>query len=123
MTEPTSPEVQPPTTGYVVPPGYAAPYPMQYAPVRKTNGLAIAALVTSIVAFSLCYPLTIVGAILGHVARRRIRETGEDGDGLALAGIVVGWIGFALTVAAAALIVFLIANDFFDEPGYEGVVY
>ncbi|MEV6966395.1 DUF4190 domain-containing protein [Hamadaea sp. NPDC051192] len=116
-TEPTPSPAQPPATGYVVPPGYAMPpQPMAYAPARKTNGLAIAALVTSIVAFNLCFPLTFVGAIMGHVARRRIRETGEDGDGLALGGIVVGWIGAAITLAGTALIVYGIANGFFDEP-------
>ncbi len=30
------------------------------------------------------------GLILGIVARKQIRQTGEDGDGLALAGIIVG---------------------------------
>jgi hypothetical protein len=33
-----------------------------------------------------------VGAILGHIARKQIRERGEQGDGMALAGIIVGWI-------------------------------
>jgi hypothetical protein len=40
-----------------------------------------------------------VGAILGHVARRQIRERGEGGDGMALTGIIVGWV----TVGLAAL--------------------
>jgi hypothetical protein len=39
-----------------------------------------------------------VGLVLGIVARRQIRQTGEQGDGLALAGIIVGGIGTALAV-------------------------
>jgi hypothetical protein len=43
------------------------------------------------------------GLVLGIVARRQIRQTGEEGDGLALAGIIIGAIVtamFALAVIA-----------------------
>ncbi|NUR71259.1 MAG: DUF4190 domain-containing protein [Hamadaea sp.] len=123
MTEPTPAEGQPPATGYVVPPGYGTPYVLPYAPARKTNGLAVASLVTSIVALNFCFPATIVGAIMGHIARRRIKETGEDGEGLALGGIVVGWIGFGITVAAIALIIILAASGAFDGPSRPDIVY
>jgi len=124
MTEPTPtadepPAIQPPATGYVVPPGYRVPYVVPYAPAPKTDGLAIASLVTSIVAFNFCAPFAVIGAIMGHVARRRIKESGEDGEGLALAGIVVGWIGFGLGVVAIAVLAYAIANGFFDEPSYD----
>ncbi|MFL6130734.1 MAG: DUF4190 domain-containing protein [Mycobacteriales bacterium] len=50
-----------------------------------------------------------VGLVLGVVARRRVRRTGEDGAGTALAAIVVG---AALTAAylllVAALVVLLV---------------
>jgi hypothetical protein len=36
------------------------------------------------------------GLVLGIVARRQIRRTGEAGEGLALAGAIVGGIGTAL---------------------------
>jgi hypothetical protein len=74
-----------------------APYP-PYRPSRPTNGLAIASLVCSIAGFATCVSAP-VGAVLGHVARRQIRERGEEGDGLALAGIIVGWILTGLLVA------------------------
>src|SRR5262245_11214608 len=78
-------------------PGYS--YPQQST--RSTSGLAVASLVTSILAFVLCSGLTgFIGAILGHMARRRIKETGQEGDGLALAGIIIGWIGTILAVLA-----------------------
>jgi hypothetical protein len=77
-----------------LPPGY----PM-YAPPRKQNGLAIASMVTSIAAFLVCAGLPgIVGALMGHSARKQIRQTGEDGEGFATAGIIVGWIGFGLSL-------------------------
>ena len=63
--------------GYGPPPGYLPPY------ARPTNTMAILALVMAFV-------FAPVGLILGFVARRQIRETGEQGDGLALAGIIVG---------------------------------
>ena len=37
-----------------------------------------------------------VGLALGISARRQIRRTGEEGDGLALAGIIVGSISTAV---------------------------
>ena len=36
------------------------------------------------------------GLVLGFLARRQIRDTGEDGDGLALAGMIIGGIAVAL---------------------------
>ena len=81
--------------GYGPPPGYGAP---GYGPPpgygyypRPTNTLAILALVMAFV-------FSPVGLVLGIVARRQIRETHEQGDGLALAGIIVGGIGTALAV-------------------------
>ena len=99
----------PPAQSQPVPPaGYQAPpypYGYQVVPHRPTNGLAIAALVTSAVLLISCTPLSFIGAILGHMARRQIRERDEDGDGLALAGIILGWIGpLLLVIAVAALI-------------------
>jgi K+-transporting ATPase A subunit len=59
-------------------------------PTRSTNGMAIASLVLAI---SCCAPLAV---IFGHIAKRQIRERGEDGGGLATAGLVIGYIGLAL---------------------------
>lgn len=91
-------------------PGYAV-YPAPVKARPTTNGMSIASLVLSIVgAFLLCAygiggVVGVVGAILGHVARGQIRERGEAGDGMALAGIIVGWIAGALGIVAGALIV------------------
>jgi hypothetical protein len=37
---------------------------------------------------------------LGHVARRQIQRTGQQGAGLALAGLLLGWLVLLLGVAA-----------------------
>jgi hypothetical protein len=49
-----------------------------------------------------------VGAILGHVARRQIRDRGESGDGMALAGIITGWIATGLALIIVVVIVVLV---------------
>jgi len=70
------------------PPGYYAP---MYQPPRPTNGMAIAALICS-VAFA---PL---GIVFGHIALSQIRRTGEEGRGLAVAGLVIGYVFTAIAV-------------------------
>ncbi|GAA3657906.1 hypothetical protein GCM10022237_17430 [Nocardioides ginsengisoli] len=81
-----------------------------------TNGMAIASLVVSvlsIVGVCLCGVLGVagaVGAILGHVARRQIKARGENGDGLALAGIIVGWIVFGLTLALGVVLIAVLSS-------------
>ncbi|WP_155374030.1 DUF4190 domain-containing protein [Catellatospora vulcania] len=116
---PAGPPGQPGPYGAYPPPGYGPYGPYGYGHVqRRTNGMAIGAMVTALAGvLLLCFygvPALILGplgAILGHVARRKIRESGEDGDGMALTGIIVGWIATALAVLViagfVALIVFL----------------
>ena len=91
-------------------------YPAPYAYPAPTNGLAIASLVVSIIAMAgLCAYglggyLGIVGLIMGVVSRRQIRERGGDGDGLALAGVIIGSISAAIAVIATILIVVTIVG-------------
>jgi Domain of unknown function (DUF4190) len=97
MTDPQVPDY-----GYAPPP---RPGPPQYGPPppgQRTNGLAIASLVLSLASVSVCISAPI-GAILGHVARRQIAERGESGDGMARAGIIIGWIVTALLAAVILL--------------------
>jgi hypothetical protein len=53
---------------------------------------------------------------MGHKARRQLRERNEDGDGLALTGIIVGWIGFALSLVMILALVAFIAINFMGDP-------
>ncbi len=60
-------------------------------PVARTNGLAIASLACGLAQF-VFGPLTAIPAIVfGHMARHQIKRTGEQGAGLALAGLILGW--------------------------------
>ncbi|MDG4822652.1 DUF4190 domain-containing protein [Asanoa sp. WMMD1127] len=106
-----------PPAGYVAPAGAYPGY--GYPPVAKTNGLAIAALVCALAGLATCISAP-VGAILGHVARKQIRERGESGDGMALAGIIVGWILTALILGYLAFVVIMIVigarEGMFDDP-------
>ncbi|MFJ7291720.1 DUF1707 and DUF4190 domain-containing protein [Streptomyces collinus] len=88
-------------------PASFAPVPASFLPVSRpprTNGKAVAAGVCGL----LCVPtmgLTgIPAVVLGHVARAEIRSRGELGDGLALTGLVLGW----LSTAGWALVLVLL---------------
>ena len=107
------PQSSAPSYGYAA--GYggygATPTYVPVMPQPKTNGMAIGSMVVSIVGITLvaCYGggglLGIVGAILGHVARRQIKARKESGDGMALAGIIIGWISAGLGLLVVGLIV------------------
>ena len=71
---------------------------------QQTNGLAIASLVLSLV--GLCGIGSILAIIFGTRARREIRNSqgAQGGDGLALAGIIIGWIGLVVLVLWVLLV-------------------
>jgi len=60
-------------------------------PVAATNGFAIASLACGLAQFIFGPLATIPAIVLGHMARSQIKRTGEQGAGLALAGLVLGW--------------------------------
>ena len=92
--------------GYGAPPGYGYAYP---APVRKTNGNAIASLVCGVCAFFVCPIAAIGGLVTGFRARRQIRDSNgaEDGDGLAIAGLIVSGLGILYLVGIIVVYVFI----------------
>ena len=118
-SSPTPPPVapSPATTGYGAQgysgsAGYPAPaYGNAVATVR-TNVLAIISLVASLSGFIL-FPVIgpIAGVITGHISLAQLKTSGEQGRGLALAGVIIGWvsIGFAVLIIAIALIITVIA--------------
>ncbi|MFC5834879.1 DUF4190 domain-containing protein [Nonomuraea insulae] len=73
------------------PQSYSQPGPPYGQPQRKTNGLAIAALVTGLTGFITCGFTSILAVIFGHVSLAQIRRDGTDGRGMALAGTILGW--------------------------------
>jgi hypothetical protein len=90
-------------------PGAGPPQPPAQVVPAGNNALAIASLVCG-VAQAMLWPLaTIPAVVLGHVARHQIRRTGEQGAGLALAGLVLGWIGVGFAVLAILGLVLIVA--------------
>lgn len=81
---------QTPPPGYVQQPYGQQPY-AAYPPQPGTNVLAIVAIISA-------FFIPIAGIICGHIARKQIRETGEQGDGLALTGLIVGYVFTALII-------------------------
>jgi hypothetical protein len=71
-------------------------------PVTRTNGLAIASLACGLAQFVAGPPATIAAIVLGYVARSQIKRTGEQGAGLALAGLILGWAAVILGIALIA---------------------
>lgn len=69
---------------------------------ERTNSLAMAALICGIAALVGLFPLAVAAIVCGHLARRKIRRTGERGRGLATAGLVLGYIGLGLLVVTLA---------------------
>ncbi|YCK40399.1 DUF4190 domain-containing protein [Actinomadura sp. ATCC 39365] len=101
---------QPPSGGYAQPgygqqgygqQGYGQPGYGQYgAPQqpRSTNGMAVASLILGIVGLITCGATSIVGVILGHIALNRIKRSGEEGQGMAMGGLVTSYIMVVLFV-------------------------
>ncbi len=73
------------------PPGYPPPYGYPGYVSPGTNGFAIASLVLGIL--WIAWIGSILALVFGYVAKSQIRRTGQSGDGMATAGIVLGWIG------------------------------
>jgi Domain of unknown function (DUF4190) len=111
---PTNPSGYPQPPGYPPPTGYPGPaFPAPYQPYgtapydpyvdshpQGTNGQAIGALVAGIVGLPLCFcgiP-SIIAIVLGILAMNETKRTGQDGHGMALAGVIIGVIGLVLSV-------------------------
>ena len=111
--QPTQPQQSPPPPGeyspappvqYPPPPGQYAPPPGQYplppgyvvAPAPRTNGFSIASLVLGIV--WIYWVGSILALVFGYIAKSQIDNSGDtqEGRGLAIAGIVLGWVGVAV---------------------------
>ena len=108
---PDGPQNQPQSASPPPPPAYQQPVYQQpvyqqpmyqqpmYQPAPRTNGFAIASFVCSL----LC--INILGIIFGHVAISQINRTNEGGKGLAIAGLILGYlslVGWIIIYASAA---------------------
>lgn len=81
---------------------------MNAAIIRETSTLAIVSLVCGILGWTLLPMLGSLAAIItGHMARSEIRrEPGRlQGDGLAVGGLVLGYVAIGLGILAVAIFV------------------
>ncbi|GAA1552570.1 DUF4190 domain-containing protein [Brevibacterium picturae] len=79
---------------YAAHPGFAGPVTYIYQPIAPTNTVAIIGMVLSLVAALTSFvPAGIVGIVMGHVARKQIRQRGERGDAMAVTALWVGYLG------------------------------
>lgn len=90
--------------------GYAAP---------KTNSMSVASLISGVLMFvcGVTWPLALV---FGYMGRRQIDESQgrETGRGLAVAGIILGWIGAVLTVLGIIAFIAVIAAGVSGNRGF-----
>ena len=136
--QPTSPQQPDPGYGQQPPPYGQQPYGQpQYGPPQygqpgygypqRANGKATAALWTGIgsLVLAFCCGLGIVGVlpiVLGVKARSEIRASGgqQEGDGMALAGIITGAVAIVVSIAVIVVLVIAIASgdaNFSTETG------
>jgi hypothetical protein len=68
-------------------------------------------MIASIVGFVWLLPLvgSLAGVILGHISLRQIATTGDGGRGMAIAGLIVGYVGLGLLVIGILFFVFILS--------------
>ncbi len=93
---------------------------MAYPPSPTgTNGLAIASMVLGIV--GICGIGSILALVFGYRARRQIDESQgtQTGRGMAIAGIVLGWVGVGIVVVYLVVVIILAisSSDSSDNQG------
>lgn len=85
-------------------PAAAAPAPTVVA-APQTNVLAIVSLVAGVAGLTVLPFLgSIVAVVTGHIGRKELRAKGQNGDGLAIAGLITGYIGIGLGLLVALIL-------------------
>ena len=101
---PDGPQNQPQSASPPPPPAYQQPVYQQpvyqqpvyqqpmYQSAPRTNGFAIASLVCSLIC------INVLAIIFGHVALSQIKRTNEGGQGLAVAGLIIGYLSLGVAI-------------------------
>ena len=99
---------------------YAHPYPPAYVPPiyvvsRPTNSTAVVSLVFGILGWTLLPVLgAVIAVIAGHAAQGEIKRTGAGGSGIAMAGLILGWLqvgpGILLVILAVLMGIALLSG-------------
>jgi hypothetical protein len=76
-----------------------------------TDGKAVGALVCGIIGLAVCAPVGIAAIVLGGQSRRAIADSGGrlQGDGMALAGLIMGWVAVGLLILGVLVVVIVLA--------------
>ncbi|MFC9325311.1 DUF1707 and DUF4190 domain-containing protein [Kitasatospora sp. NPDC057015] len=77
----------------VVPPTFLPPPVLPMRP--PTNGVAVASMVLGLLCIPTVGTLGLPAVVCGHIAKAQIRARREEGDGMATAGLVIGWLSVA----------------------------
>lgn len=77
---------------------------MTTTPTQQTAGSVAGTNVMAILALVFAFIFAPLGIVFGAVAKRQIRQTGEQGAGLASAGF---WLGIVFTVLSLLWVVFV----------------
>lgn len=80
----------------------------------KTNSSAIISLVCGILSWLGVFGLGgILSVIFGHVAKKEIRNTAgaQEGNGMATAGLVLGYLNLAMSLIGACLAILVITGS------------
>lgn len=86
-------------------PAQQAAWPPAPTTPQKTNDLAVASIVCGGLGFMT--GITAIPAIItGHMALSKIRQTGEDGRGLAVAGLAMG---YTIVAGGLLMVIFVLA--------------
>lgn len=87
------------------------PVPPQPAPITgQTSTMAIVSLVSGILGWTILFGIaSIVAVITGHMAKNEIKRSNGmlTGDGLATAGLILGYINIAVVALGLCLIIIL----------------
>jgi ABC-type spermidine/putrescine transport system permease subunit II len=124
MTDNNLPPVTPPAANQPTPPPAAPAYnapaaaPQAYSAdgygqavgPDKFNVLAIISLITA-------FFVSLAAVITGHIALSQIKKTGEKGRGLAIAGLVLGYLGLIGGIIAIVLF-FVIGIAAVNDPSF-----
>ncbi len=94
----------PPGTPFGQPPPQA---PFGGAPAKpKTNQLALVSVIAGALGwFAVPIAASVIAIVTGHMARNEIRKTGEEGDNLAIAGLVLGYLHLVFVCAVFAFVI------------------
>jgi hypothetical protein len=88
------------------------------APVARTNSLATASMVLGLAEFATMGLTALPAVICGHIARGQMRQTAEQGTGMAITGLVLGYLGIFFWVALLAGLTLALGHSGGGSPAF-----